>query len=410
MMANANWTTTSISDATAKIMDYRGRTPKKLGMDWGNGYIPAISARNVRMGKVDFDEEFYVASDSLYRRWMTQGDMEQGDTLITTEAPLGNVAAVPDARRYILSQRTVLLRPKSDLFDKDFFTQALQAPVFQSLLNQNSSGSTALGIQRKKLEQLRIPTPPLKEQRRIASAIRGADDLIATLERLIVKKQAIKQGMMQQLLSGRTRLPGFADEWRQSTVGQEFDVQLGKRLDAAVNRGALKTCINNRGVRWGRIMLSEAIEAPLTDADIQTLKLESGDVLMCEGGEIGRSAVWRGELPEAYFLNTLHRLRSNGDLDPYLLVAYFQRWVETGELSAVVGKATLAHLTKENLVRIPVPMPGRDEQVGIAAILKDADKELGMLGSRLSKARAMKTGMMQQLLTGRTRLPVDATP
>ena len=115
------WGDITILDGCAKIMDYRGRTPKKLGMDWGDGGIPAISARNVRMGRIDFSEEFHVASDALYRRWMTQGDMEQGDTLITTEAPLGNVAVVPDGRRYILSQRTVLLRPKPELFDKRFF-------------------------------------------------------------------------------------------------------------------------------------------------------------------------------------------------------------------------------------------------------------------------------------------------
>lgn len=263
------------------------------------------------------------------------------------------------------------------------------------------------GLSRSDILEQRLPVPSHAEQERIAAALSDADDLIASLERLIAKKQAIKQGMMQQLLTGRTRLHGFTGEWRQSTVGGEFDVQLGKRLDAAVNRGALKTCINNRGVRWGRILLNEAIEAPLTHADIQTLKLVPGDVLICEGGEIGRSAVWRGELPEAYFLNTLHRLRSKGDFNPYVLAAFFERWVDTGELSAVVGKATLAHLTKENLVRVPVPVPGRDEQERIAAILTEADDELDALRSRLTKTRDIKQGMMQQLLTGRTPLPVE---
>ena len=193
--------------------------------------------------------------------------------------------------------------------------------------------------------------------------------------------------------------------WRQSTVAEEFEVQLGKRLDAAVNRGELKTCINNRGVRWGRVQVKEAILAPLTRADVRDLRLKAGDVLMCEGGEIGRSSVWNSEISEAYFLNTLHRLRSKGQYNPKLLVAFFERWADTGELSAVVGKATLAHLTKENLLRVPLPAPVRAEQDRIVDALDAADDLVAALERLIAKKQAIKQGMMQQLLTGRTRLP-----
>jgi type I restriction enzyme M protein len=193
--------------------------------------------------------------------------------------------------------------------------------------------------------------------------------------------------------------------WRQSTVAEEFEVQLGKRLDAAVNRGVLKTCINNRGVRWGRVQVKDAILAPLTTADIRDLRLANGDVLMCEGGEIGRCAVWNDQISEAYFLNTLHRLRSKGQYNPHLLAAFFERWANNGELSAVVGKATLAHLTKENLLRIPLPAPRLDEQDRIVVALNVADQSLATLHRLIAKKQAIKQGMMQELLTGRTRLP-----
>ncbi|MDQ3541169.1 MAG: restriction endonuclease subunit S [Chloroflexota bacterium] len=159
------------------------------------------------MGYIDFTEEHYLASPRLYRRWMTDGDMEHGDVLITTEAPLGNVAAVPDSRKYILSQRTVLLRPGGECFDKKYFMYALQSPGFQRLLAENATGSTALGIKRKRLEQLAVPMPTIGEQERIAEVLVDTDNLIASLERLIAKKRVIKQGMMQELLTGRTRLP-----------------------------------------------------------------------------------------------------------------------------------------------------------------------------------------------------------
>lgn len=196
-----------------------------------------------------------------------------------------------------------------------------------------------------------------------------------------------------------------APHWDLSTVAKEFDVQLGKRLDAAVNRGELRWCINNRGVRWGKVITKEAVEAPLTRVDLRDLRLQAGDVLVCEGGEIGRAAVWNEEMPEAYFLNTLHRLRSRGRLHPRFLSALLQRWASTGELAALVGRATLAHLTKENLIRVPVPIPPNEEQCQIVEMLGDADDLIAALERMIAKKQAIIQGMMQQLLTGRTRLP-----
>lgn len=193
--------------------------------------------------------------------------------------------------------------------------------------------------------------------------------------------------------------------WRQSTIGEEFHVQLGKRLDAAVNRGELKLCINNRGVRWGRIDVAQAVWAPLTKVDIGELRLVAGDVLVCEGGEIGRASVWRGEVPEAYFLNTLHRLRSRGKYNPDLLAAFLERWATTGELLALVGKSSLAHLTKENLLRVPLRVPSPEEQARIATALRSVAELIVSLERLIAKQRNINQGIVQELMTGRTRLP-----
>ena len=109
-----DWETDTLLSISCQIMDFRGRTPKKLGTEWGGGDIPALSAGNVRMGFVDFKEECYFGSEQLYRRWMTKGDLAKDDIVFTTEAPLGNVALVPDNRRYILSQ---FLSGNVDLID-----------------------------------------------------------------------------------------------------------------------------------------------------------------------------------------------------------------------------------------------------------------------------------------------------
>lgn len=193
--------------------------------------------------------------------------------------------------------------------------------------------------------------------------------------------------------------------WGTSTIGDEFFVQLGKRVDAAVARGIPKVCINNRGVRWGYIDPSVAAVELLNDADIRDLRLAEGDLLVCEGGEIGRSSVWRGEVPEAYYLNTLHRLRPKQGFEPELAAAFLEYFVATGALQAIVGKSSLAHLTKENLLRVPLPVPPPAEQKSIATALCSADDLKVSLERLITKKLDIKQGMMQELLTGRTRLP-----
>jgi type I restriction enzyme S subunit len=120
-------------------IDYRGRTPKKLGMDWGDGQIPALSANNVQMGSIDFGRECYLGSEALYERWMTNGRTAKGDLVITLEAPLGNVARIPDDSRYILSQRVVLLRFDPRMMLNDFAFWLLRSKALQSEMRRRST-------------------------------------------------------------------------------------------------------------------------------------------------------------------------------------------------------------------------------------------------------------------------------
>lgn len=205
------WKTTSFNQIIDKCFDYRGRTPLKIGMEWGNGKIPALSASNVRMGKIDFDRECYLGSNELYKKWMTQGNVEKGDVLLTTEAPLGNVAQIPDNELYILSQRVILIRPKTNLLDKSFLFHLMTSQEFQGELDRNSSGSTAKGIQRKRLEKIVIAIPSLKEQHKIASILSTADAEISNLEKQLAAYKQQKRGLMQQLLTGKKRVKIEAD-------------------------------------------------------------------------------------------------------------------------------------------------------------------------------------------------------
>jgi type I restriction enzyme S subunit len=199
------WEVVEIAKLLAHIIDYRGRTPKKLGMDWG-GSIPALSANNVKMGAIDLSEPTYYGSSALYARWMTNGACEPGDVLMTMEAPLGNVAQIPDAQRYILSQRVVLYRFSPEIMVNDFAALQMRSASFQAALVERSTGTTATGIQRARLIRMPMLLPPVNEQLRIVDAVRSSETRLETEASGLRKLRLLKSGLMEDLLTGRVRV------------------------------------------------------------------------------------------------------------------------------------------------------------------------------------------------------------
>lgn len=199
------WDVIKFFDFVDKIIDFRGRTPKKLGMDWGNGDIQALSANNVKMGKIDFSLECYLASEELYEKWMSGNELKNGDIIMTMEAPLGNVALVPDERKYILSQRVIALKTK-DFINNKFMKYMLMSDGVQRQLETLSTGTTAKGINQKNLARVYVKISMIKEQEKIASILFKIDEKIEEYQNKKQKLEEIKKGLMQQLLTGKIRV------------------------------------------------------------------------------------------------------------------------------------------------------------------------------------------------------------
>ena len=201
------WKVMRVEETLAVLLDFRGKTPKKLGMEWGGGDIPALSAKNVRIGRIDLEEETYYGSTRLYEKWMTKGDPVQGDVVLTTEAPLGNVAQIPDGRRYFLSQRVVLLRFNGSMALSHFMAVQLANERFQSNLKQWSTGTTATGIQMAKMALVPVVLPPLAEQALQAETAQAVVRRMDTELSLLRKFRDTKSGLLHDLLTGRIRVP-----------------------------------------------------------------------------------------------------------------------------------------------------------------------------------------------------------
>ncbi len=193
-----DWEEKPFGDLFSDVLDFRGRTPNKLGMEWGGGEIASLSANNVKNGLIDYAAECNMGSEELYQRWMGGVNLERGDIIFTMEAPLGNATLLPDSEKYILSQRVVAFKTCSEVLNT-FLVQVIWGEEFQTAINQLATGSTAKGINQKALKTVKVKLPCAKEQQRIADCLTALDALVtATTEELEALK-TYKKGLMRQL-------------------------------------------------------------------------------------------------------------------------------------------------------------------------------------------------------------------
>jgi type I restriction enzyme, S subunit len=245
------------------------------------------------------------------------------------------------------------------------------------------------------------------EQRRIASALVDCDELVATLERLIAKKQAIKQGMMQQLLTGRTRLPGFETLWSDSAIADLAQIVSGGTPQSSVPvywDGGIAWCTPTDITREpGRFL--RRTERTISQEGLERSAarlLPVGSLLLCTRATIGEVKIATTPIATNQgFKSLVPRAGVSGE---YL---YYKILTLKDKLAAKGTGSTFLEVSRRDIASLTFCTPSYDEQMAIADVLSDSDNEIEVLQRRLAKARSTKTGMMQQLLPGKTRLPVQ---
>lgn len=256
-----------------------------------------------------------------------------------------------------------------------------------------------------------IAVPPLREQRAIAQVLSDVDALIATLDRLIAKKRDIKKATMQQLLTGKTRLPGFSGKWEAKKLGDLGSTYGGltgkKKTDFGVGPGLYVTFMN--------VMKNVVIDCgtfekvQVTSEENQNL-VKKGDLLFNGSSEtpeeVAMCSFMSACIPNL-FLNSFcfgFSVRDKQQVDGLFLAYYIRANPGRELMKSLAQGSTRYNLSKPALLEALIQIPEKPEQSAIAAVLSDMDAELSALEARRDKTRLLKHGMMQELLTGRTRL------
>ena len=400
----ADWQVASLKTLCTKIQDGTHFSPEIKGKD----YL-YVTSRNIGFGRLnvaDAPRIDAVQHAAIYRRC----DVKLGDLLLTKDgANTGNAALNTLDEEFSLLSSVAFLRFDLRQHSAAYFLQQILSSQGQRRIKDAMSGNAITRLTLAKINNLSFPYPSLPEQNAIAAALSDVDALLAGLDRLIAKKRDLKQAAMQQFLNGNTRLPGYSSDWETVRLAE---------TSAFITKGSTPTtygfawqstgvlflrseCVSPEGLDLAESMfISE--EAHLT---LRRSAVRSNDLLITITGNVGRVVKLPEDFGEANINQHIARIRIiDESMHPswvyhYLSQPRLRRHFEKITTGQAYPQVSLAQV--RNAV---IPRPTIGEQQEISASLDDMDEEITRLVARRNKTGALKQAMMQELLTGRTRL------
>ena len=317
--------------------------------------------------------------------------------LVPSGPSIGLMVQIRESETYVLAQGVYGFK-LNEKADSRYLIQQSNTRWYRQIMNSIMVGSTQVHITNTAFRRARVPLPPPAEQRAIADALGDVDALLGALDRLIAKKRDLKQAAMQQLLTGQTRLPGFHGEWEVKRFG-EVAFPRRDRVDPG-SAGVQDFCI-----------------------ELEHIASASGELLgsTSTGGQSSLKSVFRtgdvlfGKLRaylRKYWLATRSGVCSTevwvfAPKDRLVTTAFLFQLIKTDEFIEAASNSYGTHMPRSdwNIVKnYEFKLPPLPEQAVISEVLAEIDAELSALDQRRSKTRALKQAMMQELLTGRTRL------
>jgi type I restriction enzyme S subunit len=402
----ADWYETTIGDIAVKVGS--GVTPTGGNSNYREHGRPFIRSQNIGWGTLRLDDLVYI--DDETHNSFAATEIRSGDVFLNiTGASIGRSAVASAALEGgNVNQHVCIIRSIREKALSQFINYFLLSSRGQRQIDSFQAGGNREGLNFAQVRSIKIALPPSKmEQEAIAEALSDADALIESLEQLLAKKRHVKQGTMQELLTGRKRLPGFDGEWKTKRLAD-----VGKFLKGSGVTKDEASSGNLACVRYGEIYtrhsnrISEFHSWISRDVAATAMRLKYGDILFAGSGEtkeeIGKCVAFVNQC-EAYAGGDIVILRTEY-ADP-LFLGYYLNTASINQQKASRGQGdAVVHISAAALADIQVILPSLAEQTAIANILADMDADIAAVEAKLAKARQIKQGMMAELLTGRIRL------
>ena len=335
---------------------------------------------------------------------------EDGDIIIADTAEDETVCKATElwnigGKRVVAGLHTMWCRPAQNTFAIKFLGYFMNTSLYHNQVLPLIQGIKVSSVSKSAIQGTWLCIPPIEEQRRIASALTSIDNLIDSLDRQIAKKRDIKQGAMQQLLSGKKRLKGFTEPWVEKKLGDVVTNSTGLTYSPNNVQKYCTLGLRSTNIKNGKLIFEDNVCVEMSIPE--RAKVHTNDLLVCvrNGSKalIGKSAVITEDAEGMAFGAFMTILRANG-IEQIFLNYYWQTDFVQKQVRDNMG-ATINQITNADISDFDIYVPySFTEQQSIASVLTFMDNELSALEAKRKKYEQIKQGMMQQLLTGRIRL------
>jgi len=404
-----------ILGSVCTLVNGRGFKP----FEWRDRGLPIIRIQNLNGSNEfnyfsgDYDPKIFVEHNQLLFAWSGSRGTSFGPH-------------VWKGRDALLNYHTWKMVVDESKIKRDFFFHALK--VLTTKIEDSAHGASALvHTQKGEMEKFCFPIPSKKEeQTAIANALSDVDGLIGSLEKLIAKKRAIKTAAMQQLLTGKKRLPPFDKThtgYKQTELGEipnDWEIGTIGGSAALITKGTTPMTIGRSFVQSGITFVKvESVNESgmfdrskfayiddITDRLMARSRISEGDLLISIAGALGRAIIATKEILPANTNQALAitRFKRSAKLTVSFVYHYTKSNFFTRHIEATSSQGAQPNLSLEDIADFPIIITDKKEQVAITKVLSDMDTEIEALEQRLNKTKQIKQGMMQELLTGKTRL------
>ena len=394
-----DWNISKLGDTCKFENGDRGRNYPSRSSFSASG-VPFINAGHVTDGRILQEKLDYIPRDRF--DILGGGKIEPGDILFCLRGSLGKFGVVgSDLLEGAIASSLIIIRPKTAQLCRKFLVSYFKSPYCTQMVEKWAGGAAQPNLGGQDLARFLIPLPPaLPEQEAIATALSDADALIEALEQLIAKKRHIKQGAMQELLTGKKRLPGFSGKWEVKRVAELGEVVTGgtPRTDVGAFWGGEYPWITPTDISTHRDMF--ASERFVTQKGLNAIRaLPVDTVLVTCIASIGKNAILKAPGGCNQQINAVIPNKDNRSEFLYYIFETSKQY-----LLANAGTTATSIISKMIFQQLTFKVPSLPEQVTIATVLSDMDAEIVALETKLTKTHQIKQGMMHELLTGRIRL------
>lgn len=358
-----------------------------------------------KIGTFGKEADAYI-SKGLYEDYKQRFSYPQkGDVLISAAGTLGRTIVFEGKDAYFQDSNIVWLATDKELLCNEYLYHYYKVIKWGA-----SEGSTIARLYNGIICNTHIALPDVEEQKQIATVLSEIDELISLTEKQISKKKAIKQGAMQELLTGKRRLPGFSGEWETRTLheisNEMVDGPFGSNLKTehyTTERQVRIIQLSNIGeAGWNNANVKYTTFSHA--AELQRCIVQPGSILIAKMMPAGRAIICPDN-EKSYILGSdVVKVVPNSSVDSRYLVYATKSRFYLDQIADDTQGSTRARTSVSKLRKTAILFPEKDEQISIADILSEMDMEIAALEGKIAKYRQIKQGMMQQLLTGKIRL------